>query len=141
MLHHDYSNSGSSSRGSSRNKGDTGSNLFGVIALEVWVLSEDQTWLVQPDGGWWHSPYYDEDGGHLERPENDLFCNYVKAWPLVPLQDALPHCHQVRDSACIQTVSHHQCQTPPTPKTTGPPLLAFKAQCGSTIPSKQCKQE
>jgi len=57
----------------------------GVSAAEVWVFSQDEQKLIQPEGGWWRDPKFSSPlPDSLDRLENKSRKDYMAAQPLLP---------------------------------------------------------
>mmetsp|Transcript_28467 Transcript_28467/g.42079 ORF Transcript_28467/g.42079 Transcript_28467/m.42079 type:complete len:590 (+) Transcript_28467:189-1958(+) len=64
---------------------DAGSNAFGVIAVDVWLLDDNDGKFVHADGGWWRYQHFlPASPEALERVENFSLKNYVPASPQIP---------------------------------------------------------
>ena len=64
---------------------DAGRNTDGVDAVEVWILDKSEGKLVQPPGGFWHSPYFvADDYEALARISDREKEDYVPPPPLLP---------------------------------------------------------
>jgi hypothetical protein len=67
---------------------DGGRWAYGVIMVEVWVLSHDDTLLSRPEAGWWIDPVYhsqcDNRDCKICRLTDSSMKNYVQPEPLYP---------------------------------------------------------
>lgn len=65
---------------------EAGRWAFGIMAADVWVLSDDQTRLVQPSGGFWIDPVWSmtEPSEALERLSDSTRSDYCRPATLRP---------------------------------------------------------
>mmetsp|Transcript_19172 Transcript_19172/g.26576 ORF Transcript_19172/g.26576 Transcript_19172/m.26576 type:complete len:529 (-) Transcript_19172:207-1793(-) len=99
---------------------DAGLNAFGVVAVDVWLLDENDGKFVHADGGWWRYKHFLPKSPHaLERVENSSLRDYVPPSPQIPGAGLAGHfwsLSSVNDTSCnwidIQTITSDPDQPP-----------------------------
>eukprot|EP00521_Asterionellopsis_glacialis_P007813 CAMPEP_0195287770 /NCGR_PEP_ID=MMETSP0707-20130614/4695_1 /TAXON_ID=33640 /ORGANISM="Asterionellopsis glacialis, Strain CCMP134" /LENGTH=510 /DNA_ID=CAMNT_0040347555 /DNA_START=149 /DNA_END=1681 /DNA_ORIENTATION=- len=99
---------------------DAGLNAFGVVAVDVWLLDENDGKFVHADGGWWRYKHFLPKSPHaLERVENSSLGDYVPASPQIPgagLAGYFWSLSSINDTSCtwidIHTITSDPDQPP-----------------------------